>query len=251
MAENSTLHTLDRDHHVHGQTPLRQHSEHGPTVMVKNGEGVTFTTDDGRTMIDGFSGLGCVSLGYHNDRLAAAAKRQMDELPFAPTFYGRSHQKVAELAGRLVKMAAVPMDRVIFQCSGSEANDSMIKFLWYRNIARNQPQRRKLISRWKGYYGNTVAAVSLSGQPHMHAKFGLPLPDFHKLSTPNYYRFHVDGESEEEFSERMAVEFEQLVLAEGPETIAAFFAEPMQSGGGAIRRGVGLRGCRRRGRAVG
>ena len=193
-----------------------------------------YKRQDGRELIDGFSGLGCTSLGYHNDRLASVAKAQMDRLPFAPTFYGRSHPKVAELAARLVQMTAVPMDRVMFQCSGSEANDSMIKFLWYRNIARGQPDRRKLISRWKGYYGNTVAAVSLSGQPHMHANFGLPMDDFLKLSTPNYYRFHADGETEEEFSARMAQEFESLVLETGPDTIAAFFAEPMQSGGGAI-----------------
>ncbi len=235
MSLSNALHAYDRDHHVHGQTNLRRQSEHGPDVMIQSGDGITVTTDDGRQLIDGFSGLGCVSLGYRNDRLAEAAKRQMDELPYAPTFYGRSHVKVAELAERLTSMAAVPMDRVMFQCSGSEANDAMIKFLWYRNIARGQPERRKLISRWRGYYGNTVAAVSLSGQPHMHANFGLPLPGFLKLSTPNYYRFHIDGESEEEFSARMAKEFEDLVLAEGPDTIAAFFAEPMQSGGGAIR----------------
>ncbi len=235
MSLSNALHAYDRDHHVHGQTNLRRQSEHGPEVMIQSGDGIYVTTDDGRRLIDGFSGLGCVSLGYHNDRLAEAAKRQMDELPYAPTFYGRSHVKVAELAERLTSMAAVPMDRVMFQCSGSEANDAMIKFLWYRNIARGQPERRKLISRWRGYYGNTVVAVSLSGQPHMHANFGLPLPGFLKLSTPNYYRFHIDGESEEEFSARMAGEFEDLVLAEGPDTIAAFFAEPMQSGGGAIR----------------
>ncbi len=235
MASLNTLRAADRDHHVHGQTNLRQHGELGPAVMVTKGRGVTVTTDDGRELIDGFSGLGCVSLGYHNDRLAEAAKRQMDELPYAPTFYGRSHPKVAELAARLTAMAAVPMDRVMFQCSGSEANDAMIKFLWYRNIARGQPERRKIISRWRGYYGNTVAAVSLSGQPHMHAGFGLPLPGFLKLSTPNYYRHHRDGETEEEFSARMAREFEDLVHSEGPETIAAFVAEPMQSGGGAIR----------------
>ncbi|MEO1198291.1 MAG: aminotransferase [Pseudomonadota bacterium] len=232
---DNTLRAYDRDHHIHGQTNLRQQSEHGPVVMVTSGHGVRFKTDEGRELIDGFSGLGCVSLGYHNDRLAAAAKRQMDILPYAPTFYGRSHPKIAELAERLTSMAAVPMDRVMFQCSGSEANDAMIKFLWYRNIARGQPERRKIISRWRGYYGNTVAAVSASGQPHMHAKFGLPLDGFLKLSTPNYYLAHEDGETEEEFSARMADEFEALVLAEGPDTIAAFFAEPMQSGGGAIR----------------
>jgi len=234
MTTAESLLDQDRYHHVHGQTNLRQHQDNGPSAMITSGQGVYITTADGQTLIDGFSGLGCTSLGYHNDRLAEAAKRQMDTLPFAPTFYGRSHPKVAELAERLVKMASVPMDRVIFQCSGSEANDSLIKFLWYRNIARDQPERRKMISLWKGYYGNTVATAALSGQPHMHAKFGLPMDDYLKLSIPNYYRFHQDGENEEEFSARLAMEFEDLVLAEGPDTIAAFIAEPMQSGGGAI-----------------
>lgn len=234
MAPSYSPSEQDRLHHIHGQTNPRLHAEHGPTVMVTEGHGVYIKTDDGRELIDGFSGLGCTALGYHNDRLTAAAKAQMDRLPFAPTFYGRSHPKVAELSARLTAMASVPMDRVMFQCSGSEANDAMIKFLWYRNIARGQPERRKFISRWRGYYGNTVAAVSLSGQPHMHAGFGLPMNDFLKLSTPNYYRFHVDGESEEEFSARLAGEFDDLVLKTGPDQIAAFFAEPMQSGGGAI-----------------
>lgn len=234
MTIDDSLSDQDRHHHVHGQTNLSWHNQHGPCVMVVKGERVYITTEDGHTLIDGFSGLGCTSLGYHNERLAKAAKKQMDLLPFAPTFYGRSHPKVAELAARLVSIAAVPMDRVMFQCSGSEANDAMIKLLWYRNIARGQPKRRKLVSRWRGYYGNTVATAALSGQPHMHANFGLPCEDFLKLSTPNYYHFHKDGENEEEFSQRMATEFEELVLASGPDTIAAFFAEPMQSGGGAI-----------------
>ncbi len=226
---------LDQRFHVHGQTSMRDHLESGPTAMVVSGSGVRISTDDGRELIDGFSGLGCVSLGYQNDRLADAAKAQMDELPYAPTFYGRSHPKVAELADRLIGMAAVPFDKAMFQCSGSEANDAMIKLLWARNIARGEPKRRKFLSRWRGYYGNTVAAVSLSGQPHMHANFGLPMDDFLKLSVPNYYLASHQGETEEDFSARMAGEFEDVVLKAGPDTIAAFFAEPMQSGGGAIR----------------
>ena len=226
---------VDRRHHVHGQTDLRDHQDNGPSAMVVRGHGVRFETDDGQRIIDGFSGLGCVSLGYDNDRLARAATEQMQELPFAPTFYGRSHPKVAELAHALTSRAAVPFEKVMFQCSGSEANDAMIKFIWARNTARGQPKRRKMISRWRGYYGNTVAAVALSGQPHMHANFGLPMGDFLKLSTPNFYLHAAEGESEEEFSARVAAEFEQTVLDAGPDTIAAFFAEPMQSGGGAIR----------------
>lgn len=233
-AQPNAFRHYDQVHHVHGQTNMRSHVDNGPTAMVVSGRGVRVTTDDGRELIDGFSGLSCASLGYHNERLAQAAKAQMDVLPYAPTFYGRSHPKVAELAERLTAMAAVPMDKVMFQCSGSEANDAMIKFIWARNIARGEFKRRKIISRWRGYYGNTIATAALSGQPHMHSNFGLPMDDFYKTNTPNHYLHAYEGESEEEFSARMAANFEQLILETGPDTVAAFFAEPMQSGGGAI-----------------
>ena len=232
---DTDLRAADARRHVHGHTDLRHHSENGPSAMAVEGDGVWITTDDGRELIDGFSGLGCTSLGYRNERLAAVAHRQLSTLPYAPTFYGRSHPTVAALAERLVAMAPGDMSRVTFQCSGSEANDTLIKFLWYRNIARGQPDRRNFVSRWRGYYGNTVAAVSLSGQPHMHARFGLPLDGFVKTETPNYYLGHVDGETEEEFSQRMADDLERVIVETGPDTIAAFAAEPMQSGGGAIR----------------
>ena len=203
--------------------------------MAVAGEGVWLTTDDGAELIDGFSGLGCAALGYSNARLAAAAQRQLATLPYAPTFYGRSHPQAARLAERLVGLAPGDMSRVIFQCSGSEANDSFIKFAWYRNIARGEPERRVFVSRWRGYYGSTVAAVSLSGQPHMHERFGLPLDGFVKTHTPNYYLDHVDGETEPEFSQRMADDLERVIVAVGPDRVAAFCAEPMQSGGGAIK----------------
>ncbi|UWQ93674.1 aminotransferase class III-fold pyridoxal phosphate-dependent enzyme (plasmid) [Rhodobacteraceae bacterium M382] len=224
---------LDKAHHVHPQSNLRQHAEKGPT-MITHGKGVYVYDDQGNEIMDGFSGLGCMSLGYHNERLANAAVRQMNTLPFAPTFYNRSHPRVAELCGRLTKLAPGNMTRALIQCSGSEANDTAIKLLWYTNTAKGQPERRKVIGRIRGYHGNTVATASLSGQPHMHAKFGLPLPEFKHTELPNYYRFHIDGETEEEFSARMAKSFEDLILAEGPDTIAAFFAEPAISGGGAL-----------------
>jgi 4-aminobutyrate--pyruvate transaminase len=235
MISPTDLRSIDARHHVHGQTDLRTHAEDGPSAMVVGGKGVWITTDDGQELIDGFSGLGCTSLGYDNERIANAAHQQLTTLPYAPTFYGRTHPKVAALAERLVHLAPGEMSRVIFQCSGSEATDTLIKFLWARNTARGEPERRTFISRWRGYYGNTVASVSLSGQPHMHAKFGLPLEGFVKTETPNYYLNHEDGETEEEFSQRMADDLEQVILASGPEHIAAFAAEPMQSGGGAIK----------------
>lgn len=223
----------DIAHHVHPQSNLRQHAENGP-LMITHGKGVYVYDNQGNEIMDGFSGLGCMSLGYHNERLANAAMRQMNTLPFAPTFYNRSHPKVAELCARLTRLAPGDMTRALIQCSGSEANDTAIKLLWYTNTAKGQPNRRKVIGRIRGYHGNTVATASLSGQPHMHANFGLPLPEFKHTELPNYYRSHIDGESEEEFSARMAKSFEDLTLAEGPDTIAAFFAEPAISGGGAL-----------------
>lgn len=233
--ETDAVRALDARHHLHGHTDLRRHADAGPTAVAVTGHGVHIVTDDGRELIDGFSGLGCVSLGYSNERLAEAAYRQLRTLPYAPTFYGRSHPPAAELADRLVRLAPGALTRVAFQCSGSEATDTLIKFLWYRSAARGEPRRRTFVSRWRGYYGNTVAAVSLSGQPHMHAHFGLPLDGFLKTETPNYYLGHHDGETEEEFSRRMADDLERVIVEAGPETIAAFCAEPMQSGGGAIR----------------
>jgi len=235
MTPEPDLRAADARYHVHGQTALRSHDENGPSAMVVEGDGVWITTDDGQRLIDGFSGLGCTSLGYDNARIAAAAHDQLTTLPYAPTFYGRTHPKVAALAERLVGLAPGDMSRVIFQCSGSEATDTLIKFLWARNIARGEPDRRTFISRWRGYYGNTIASVSMSGQPHMHEKFGLPLDGFVKTETPNYYLNHIDGETEEEFSQRMADDLERVILDVGPDRVAAFAAEPMQSGGGAIK----------------
>ncbi len=223
----------DLVHHVHPQTDLATIRETGP-VVIERGQGVFIYDEEGREYIDGISGLGCNSLGYGHKRLARVAAEQMEALAFSPTFYGRTHPKVVELSEALTDIAPDGLSRVLFQCSGSEANDTAIKLLWYRSEAMGQPERKKIIGRIRGYHGNTVAAVSLSGQPHMHAGFGLPLPMFRHLSNPNYYRFHLDGESEEEFSARMAQEFEDLVLAEGPDTIAAFFAEPVMGGGGAL-----------------
>ena len=218
---------------VHPQTDLTALREHGPSVVM-SGEGIYFTDDEGRRIIDGLSGLGCTSLGYGQKRLADAAHRQMMTLGYSPIYDGRTHPMVVDLAEKLLAIAPVPMSKVLFQSSGSEANDTAIKLIWYANNARGLPQKKKIIGRLRGYHGSTVATVSVSGQPHMHRDFDLPLDLFRHTDLPHYYRFHIDGETEEEFSARMAASLEALILDEGPDTVAAFFAEPVQSGGGAI-----------------
>ena len=229
----NSLHARDIASLIHQQTDLDRHSREGG-VMIARGEGCRVWDSEGREYIEAMAGLWCASLGFSNRRLADAAHRQMLALPYYHTFFGKGHEPSVELAERLLAVAPPGMARVLFQCSGSEANDAAIKLAWHYWGVKGQPQRRKLIGRVRGYHGNTVATVSLSGQPHMHAGFGLPLPGFVHADNPNYYRFHEDGETEEAFSARMAANLEALIQAEGPDTIAAFFGEPVQGGGGAI-----------------
>ncbi len=229
----NSLHARDIASLVHQQTDLDRHAREG-AVLIDRGEGCRVWDTEGREYIEAMAGLWCASLGFSERRLADAAHRQMLKLPYYHTFFAKGHEPAVELAERLLAVAPPGMARVLFQCSGSEANDAAIKLAWNYWGVQGQPQRRKFIGRTRGYHGNTVATVSLSGQPHMHQGFGLPLPGFVHADNPNYYRFHEAGESEEAFSARMAANLEALIQQEGPDTIAAFFGEPVQGGGGAI-----------------
>jgi 4-aminobutyrate---pyruvate transaminase len=233
MRPNS-LHAADIAHFIHQQTDLADHNAHGAVLMAR-GEGVHVFDTEGREYIEAMAGLWCASLGFSEKRLADAAYKQLLALPYYHTFFQKGHEPAVRLAEKLVELAPPGLTHVLFQCSGSEANDAAIKLIWYYNNQRGKPAKKKLIGRIRGYHGNTVATASLSGQPHMQADFDLPLGDrFLHVSNPNYYRFHEAGETELQFSARMAAELEALIEREGPETIAAFFAEPVQGGGGAI-----------------
>jgi 4-aminobutyrate--pyruvate transaminase len=180
------------------------------------------------------SGLWCTSLGYSNRELAEVAAEQMRKLPFTHLFSGRSHDPAIELAEKLKEIAPCPISKVFFCSSGSEANDSQIKLVWYMNNALGRPQKKKIISRIKAYHGVTIASASLTGLPANHADFDLPIANIIHTSCPHHYRFAEPGETEEEFSARMAADLEELILREGPETVAAFIAEPVMGAGGAI-----------------
>jgi 4-aminobutyrate--pyruvate transaminase len=218
---------------VHMQTNLRQHQEEGPLVITR-GEGCRVFDDCGRDYIEAVAGLWCASLGFASERLAKVAYEQMRQLGYYHLYRHRSNEPAIALAETLLEIAPVPMGRVVFQCSGSEANDTAVKLAWYYWDAVGEPRRRKIIARRMAYHGNTCAAVSLSGKPDMHAGFGLPFAPFKHTEFPHYYRGHEPGESELEFSTRMADALEALIRAEGPDTIAAFFAEPVMGAGGAI-----------------
>jgi 4-aminobutyrate--pyruvate transaminase len=218
---------------VHMQTNLRRHQQEGPLVIAR-GEGCRVFDESGRDYLESVAGLWCASLGFGSERLAKVAYEQMRTLGYYHLYRHRSTEPAIELAEELLKIAPVPMARVVFQCSGSEANDTAIKLAWYYWNAVGEPQRSKIIARKMAYHGNTCAAVSLSGKPDMHAGFGLPLAPFKHTEFPHYYRGHAPGESELAFSSRMADALEAMIQAEGPDTIAAFFAEPVMGAGGAI-----------------
>ncbi len=218
---------------VHPQTNLVKHLADGPQV-IERGQGIYIWDDSGQQFLDAAAGLWCASLGYANERLAKVAYEQMRKLGYYHLYRGTSNEPGIELAEKLLSIAPVKMSKVLFQCSGSEANDTAIKLVWYYHAAIGKPAKRKIIGRHMGYHGSTSASISASGKPDMHADFGLPFPGFHHTEYPHYYRRHEDGESEEQFATRMADALEQLILTEGPDTVGGFIAEPVMGAGGGL-----------------
>ncbi len=223
----------DIAHALHPYTDLVTHQTVGP-MIISRGEGVHVWDDTGREYIEGVAGLWCANLGFSNERLARAAYEQMQRLPFYHAFTGKSHDPVIELSEMLIERAPVPMSKVIFANSGSEANDTAVKMAWYYNNALGRPQKKKIIGRIKGYHGVTIAAASLTGLPNNHRSFDLPLPGFLHTMTPHFYHQGLPGESEDDFATRCADDLDRLIAAEGPDTVAAFFAEPIMGAGGVI-----------------
>ena len=218
---------------LHPYTDLKMHQQNGPIVIAR-GEGVRVWDDQGKGYIESVAGLWCASLGFSNERLAKAAYDQMLKLPFYHGFTAKSHEPMIELAEMLLERAPVPMSKAFFANSGSEANDTAIKMAWYYNNALGRHAKKKMIGRIKGYHGITLAAASLTGLPYNHRSFDLPLPGFHHTMTPHYYHGAEAGETEEQFATRCAEALDQLIIAEGPDTVAAFIAEPIMGAGGVI-----------------
>ncbi|MEX6508137.1 aspartate aminotransferase family protein [Jiella sp. M17.18] len=229
----NSIEARDIAYHLHSYTNARKHEEIGP-IVIESGKGVHVTDTDGKTYIEAMAGLWSVAVGFGEKRLAEAAARQMEKLAFYHTFTHKSHGPAIELAEKLVAMAPVPMSKAYFTNSGSEANDTMIKLVRYRANALGQPQKKKIISRIKGYHGVTWASASLTGLPNNHRAFDLPMEGILHTSCPHYWREGRDGESEEDFATRCAQDLDALIQAEGPETIAAFIGEPVMGAGGVI-----------------
>ena len=210
-------------------------------MVIERGEGVYVYDSNGKKYLEGLAGLWCTALGYGNEEIIETAAEQMRKLTYSHMFGGKTHPAAMELADKLSAMVPISDGRVFLGSSGSDANDTQIKLLRYYFNAIGKPEKYKIISRERAYHGVTVAAAALTGLPANHAHFSLPFEALGVLRTgsPHFYRDGLPGESEEEFASRRARELEELILAEGPETIAAMIAEPVNGAGGVIVPPVG------------
>ncbi|MEL6372165.1 MAG: aminotransferase [Pseudomonadota bacterium] len=226
------LQDLDNAHHLHPFTVHHELQAQRPRVIAR-GKGVYLWDTDGNKIIDGMAGLWCAQIGYGVEELADAASDAIKQLSYYNTFFQTTTPYVAELSALIASKTPANLDHIFFASSGSEANDSAVKLIWYYWNLKGQPQKKTIISRNRAYHGTTVASASLTGLPFMHGIFDLPLPQItHIEPTPHYYEYGRPGESEKDFATRCAKALEDKILELGPENVAAFIGEPVMGAGG-------------------
>jgi L-2,4-diaminobutyrate transaminase len=224
---------LDRRHVFHPFTVLKAHEQTGPRMIV-SGSGARLTDAAGCGYIDAMAGLWCVNVGYGRAEIAQAMYDQACLLPYYHSFSSMGTETPALLADRLIGLAPEGMSKVFFGNTGSDANDTQLKLVWFYNNARGRPEKKKVIARWRGYHGVTVASAGLTGIANLHDGFDLPLPMIRHTTPPHRLWDAEPGMTDAEFSAKLAADLERLILAEGPETVAAFIAEPIQAAGGVL-----------------
>lgn len=235
LDRSNELAAFDRDHFFHPSTHMGQHARgETPTRVIAGGEGVRITDTSGRTHVDAFAGLYCVNVGYGQTQIADAIAAQARKLPYYHAYVGHGSEPSIQLAKMIVDRAPASMSRVYFGLSGSDANETNIKLVWYYNNVLGRPEKKKIISRWRGYHGSGVMTGSLTGLKLFHNAFDLPRAPVLHTEAPYYFRRADRGQSEEQFSSFCAEKLEEMILAEGPDTVAAFIGEPMLGTGGIV-----------------
>ncbi|WP_340119780.1 aspartate aminotransferase family protein [Pelagibius sp. 7325] len=235
MLKNDQLEAWDRDCFFHPSTHLAQFARGAaPQRVVTGGEGVYIRDREGNRLLDAFAGLYCVNVGYGRKEIAKAIAKQAEELAYYHAYVGHGTEASITLAKMVIDRAPKGMSKVYFGLSGSDANETNVKLVWYYNNILGRPQKKKIISRWRGYHGSGLMTGSLTGLELFHKKFDLPLAQVIHTEAPYYYRRKVDAMSEEEFSAHCASELDKLIQAEGPDTIAAFIGEPALGTGGLV-----------------
>ncbi|ENB9663449.1 MULTISPECIES: aspartate aminotransferase family protein [Pseudomonas] len=204
----------------------------GDPTIVETGKGITITDATGREYIDGFAGLYCMNVGYGRSEVAEAISRQAHKLAYYHTYAAHTTDELARLSDRLVNMAPGKMSKVFYGLSGSDANETQAKLVWYYNNLRGLPKKKKIISRERGYHGCSVVSGSMTGMSFYHDYMDLPVSGILRTGAAHHYWGAEPGETEQQFSRRRANELEELILREGPDTIGAFIAEPVLGTGG-------------------
>ncbi|WP_026869737.1 aspartate aminotransferase family protein [Inquilinus limosus] len=229
------LDAWDRDHFFHPSTHMAAHARgETPNRIITGGEGVYITDRDGKRSLDAFAGLYCVNVGYGRREIADAIAAQAHELAYYHAYVGHGSEPSIRLAKMIIDRAPAGMSRVFFGLGGSDANETNIKLVWYINNVLGRPEKKKIISRWRGYHGSGLMTGSLTGLELFHKAFDLPLAQVLHTEAPYYYRREDRSLSEEQFSQACADKLEELILAEGPETVAAFIGEPILGTGGLV-----------------
>ncbi|HBC3488148.1 aspartate aminotransferase family protein [Vibrio alginolyticus] len=226
---------IDRQRVFHASTHLKQYAAGELSGrIISSGSGIRITDSEGIELIDGFAGLYCVNIGYGRTEMADAIYEQAKELAYYHTYVGHTNEALVTLSDRIIKMAPEGMSKVYYGMSGSDANETQLKLVWYYNNARGLPEKKKIISRDRGYHGSSIASGSMTGLPLFHAHFDLPLERIKHTIAPYYYRREDESMSELEFSQYCADQLEAMILEEGPETVAAMIAEPVLGTGGIV-----------------
>lgn len=234
MTDNRLDH-WDRNTFFHPSTHLAQHARgESPTRIVKTGSGVFIEDADGNTLLDAFAGLYCVNVGYGRMEIADAIADQAKELAYYHAYVGHGTEASITLANMVIERAPENMSKVYFGLSGSDANETNIKIVWYYNNILGRSEKKKIISRWRGYHGSGLMTGSLTGLALFHNKFDLPLDRVLHTEAPYYYLREDESLSELEFSQFCADQLEKMILAEGPDTVAAFIGEPVLGTGGIV-----------------
>jgi L-2,4-diaminobutyrate transaminase len=232
---DNELDAWDRDHFFHPSTHMGQHARgETPNRIITGGEGVYIVDRDGKRSLDAFAGLYCVNVGYGRKSITDAISEQAAKLPYYHAYVGHGSEPSIKLAKMVVERAPKGMSRVFFGLSGSDANETNLKLVWYYNNVLKRPEKKKIISRWRGYHGSGVMTGSLTGLAAFHNLFDLPKGPVLHTEAPYYFRRADRSMSEEQFSQHCADKLEELIQAEGPETIAAFIGEPVLGTGGIV-----------------
>ena len=230
----SQIADMDRRSVLHPFTQLKDFAtgKAGDPTIVTGGKGIRIQDAKGNLLIDAFAGLYCVNIGYGRDEVAEAISRQAYQLAYYHSYAAHTTEELARLSDRLARMAPGKMSKVFYGMSGSDANETQAKLVWYYNNLRGKPGKKKIISRERGYHGCSVISGSMTGMSFYHDHMDLPMGLIKHTGAPHHYWGAEPGETEMQFSARRAQELEDLILREGPDTVGAFIGEPVLGTGG-------------------